>query len=357
MSGRPRGMVLVSVLWVMVAMTMAASVFSLWVDQSRTNALELIASAEYELASRSVEAVAIYARATSIGGPEGVPWPADDQASRAPMFDSIEDFMSGAPTRSAQQAGAGAGYLRMDGSVLEVGNARVMIRDRAGLIGLVELNTLAVYESLSSLGPSAGGGVRLRDTLADYMDEDQLHRLHGAEAPDYLRRGRAPPADGVLRSPLQLRDVLSWDAALAGKHDAWLLDVFRVDGGGFINANTASQDALELVMPSPDNAASIVNRRRDRPFRSAVEVGAFAASDGEELLAGIEPADGIRIWRWQRGGMTADVDDIQFDALLPGRAAIILNWSSRVALSETMAERPVEQVDHPLFHTKNYSLR
>lgn len=355
MSQRERGMVLVSVLWVLVAMTLAASVFSLWVDRSRKLAMDLVAIAEYEHASRSVEAVIIYSRATALGGPDGVPWPVGERALSEPVFDSIEDFMSGAaPQRSIE---GGAGYLRLNGGVLEVGSARLMVRDRAGLIGLLDLSDRKIYERLAALGVGGdASGDRLHDALADYMDADQLHLLNGAEVSDYQRLGRSPPVDGVLRSPLQLRDVVGWDVALASKDDAWLLDVFRVDGGGFINANTASEEALELVLPSPEGVAAVIGRRNSAPFRSTVEVDALLGGN-EELYAGIEPADGLRIWRWQQGGMTAIVDDIQFDALQPGRAAVIRNWSSRVALSEKMVELPVEQVDHPIFHAKNFSIR
>lgn len=352
---REQGVVLVSVLWILVAMTMAASVFSLWVDRSRKQAIELIAIAEYEHTSRSIEAAIIYTRATSVGGPDGVPWPVDEQAADTPKFDNIEDFLSGAAPRSSSESAAG--YMRMNGNVLGVGNSRLMVRDRGGLIGLLELSDRKIYGRLAALNVKAkDSGERLHDTLTDYMDDDQLHRLHGAEVSDYQRLGRAPPSDGVLRSPLQLRDVLSWDVALAGKDDAWILDTFRVDGGGFINANTASKGALELVLPSVEAAEAVIKRRKVGAFRSAVEVGALLG-EGDELYANIEPSDGLRIWRWRQGGMTAIVDDIQFDALQPGRDSIIRNWSSRVALSEKMAERPVEQVDHPIFHAKNFSIR
>lgn len=336
-------------------MTMAASVFSLWVDRSRKLAMNLIAIAEYEHTSRSAEAAIIYSRATSLGGPDGVSWPEDKQGADAPKFDNIEDFLSGAaPQDSSKDAN---GYLRMRGDVLGVGNARLMVRDRGGLIGLLELSDRKIYARLAALDVKANvSGEYLHDTLADYMDSDQLHRLHGAEVSDYQRLGRAPPPDGVLRNPLQLRDVLGWDVVLAGKDDAWILDLIRVDGGGFINANTASQGALELVLPSAQGAAAVIKRRNVKAFRSAVELGALL-DEGEELYANIEPSDGLRIWRWQQGGMTAIVDDIQFDALQPGRDSIIRNWSSRVALSEKMAERPVEQVDHPIFHAKNFSIR
>ncbi len=350
-----RGMVLVSVLWVMVAMTLAASVFSLWVDRSREQALRLIEAAEYEQAARSIQAAIIYARITSGGGPDGVPLPSAGVATNAPMFDSLEDFLSGAPPRPA--GGSATGYLRLAGDVLGVGAARVMVRDRGGLIGLLGLTDNAVYARLAERAPAGGvSAARLRDTLADYMDADQLHSLLGAEAPDYQRLGRAPPLDGTLRSPLQLRDVLGWDEVLAGKSDAWLLDVFRVEGSSFVNGNTASPAVLELILPEPGRVSAIIERRRETPFRSVSELSALAGG-AEDAVAGIEPVNGLRIWRWQKDSATAVVDDIQFDPFQPGRDAIILNWSARVGLSEELAERPVEQVDHPIFHSENFSLR
>ncbi len=338
-------MVLLAVLWVMVGMTLAASLFSAWVLQSRENAAKLLEAAEAQHQARSLQAAIIYTRITASAGPEGTPWPnsqSEDQQAQ-PMFDSIEDFLSGAAPRLSS---TGA-MMRMDGRTLAKGKLRIAIQDRAGLIGLLTLSDLM----LSRLARDIQGidSERLRDTLNDYMDADQLHRLQGAEAPEYARLKRAPPLDGILRNPLQLRDVIAWDDALVRYSDAWILENLRVDGSHFINANSAPLSALQLILPKPETANSILAQR---PLRSALQVNA-EQGQGEDSFVGVMPGQGLRIWWWLEGDAAATVDDIQFDALKPGRDAIVLNWSTRVALSEKLANSPVEQVDHPFFHSTN----
>ena len=344
---RQSGMILLAVLWVMVGMTLAASLFSAWVLQSRENAAKLLDAAEAQHQARSLQAAIIYTRITAAAGPEGAPWPNSQQQGDGqqaqPMFDSLEDFLSGAAPRLSS---TGA-IMRMDGKTLAKGKLRIVIQDRAGLIGLLTLDNLM----LARLAQDTQGtdSARLRDTLNDYMDPDKLHRLQGAEAPEYNRLRRAPPLDGILRNPLQLRDIIAWDDALSRYSDAWILETFRIDGGHFINANSASVSALQLILPKPETATSILTQR---PLRSALQVNAEQGR-GEDNFVGVTPGQGLRIWWWLEGDAVATVDDIQFDALKPGRDAIGLNWSTRVALSEKLANSPVEQVDHPFFHSTN----
>lgn len=346
---RQSGMILLAVLWVMVGMTLAASLFSAWVLQSRENAAKLLNAAEAQYQARSLQAAIIYTRITAAAGPEGAAWPSAGQQSPGqqaqPMFDSLEDFLSGAPPRQAGTGGATGAAMQMDGRTLAKGKLRIIVQDRAGLIGLLTLDDLMLTRLAQ--GTQGLNSARLRDTLNDYMDADQLHRLQGAEAPEYQRLKRSPPLDGILRSPLQLRDIIAWDDALAKYSDAWILENFRVDGGHFLNANSAPSSALQLILPKPETAASLLTQR---PMRSALQFNALQGR-GEDNFVGISPGQGLRIWWWLEGDAAATVDDIQFNALQPGRDAIGLNWSTRVALSEKLANSPVEQVDHPFFHS------
>lgn len=100
---RQSGMILLAVLWVMVGMTLAASLFSAWVLQSRENAAKLLDAAEAQHQARSLQAAIIYTRITAAAGPEGAPWPNSQQQGDGqqaqPMFDSLEDFQP-APRRA-----------------------------------------------------------------------------------------------------------------------------------------------------------------------------------------------------------------------------------------------------------------
>jgi hypothetical protein len=173
--------------------------------------------------------------------------------------------------------------------------------------------------------------------------------LQGAERRDYLQQGMPPPADGYLRSPLQLRNLIAWKDALAKYDDAWILQVFKTEGSGIINANTASSEALALVLLKPDMVPSLIEIRQRERFDSVSKLTAYAGVE-DEILLSILPADGVRFWWWYEGSSTAYVYDVQFSPLESGLRAWYFDWSARVTLPDELASRTAIAVDHPFFH-------
>lgn len=338
-----RGFVLLAVLWVLVAMTVASTAFSLWVDRARSEAMELQKQVNAELAAHSAKSVILYTRLTGRAGPRGVEWPVAGVSASQPQFSSLDEFLSGAPLQQADAAEAG--YMKLDNTVYAFGDLRFIAQDRGGLIGLTTPQNPNLFANLSLNGK---GGQSLQDYLSDYKDSDSFRRLEGAEAPEYQLANRGAPADGALRIPLQLRDVIGWDRALAAKEDAELLELFRVDSGTYVNVNTAPPEALMLLLDSEQKAQALVQARKSRPFTSALDVASKIGS-GEDLYFGIQPEPGLRFWWWYEGAEVAHVYDVQFAPLVSGRNAVKLNWYSRVALTDELKQRNTETVDHPLF--------
>lgn len=342
---REGGFVLLAVLWVLVAMTIAATAFSVWVDQARGDASRLQTEINAELTAHSVMSAVTYARLAGRAGPRGVEWPSTGQANPQPVFQSLDDFLSGAAPAQAEQSDVG--YLRLDDTVYGLGDLRFIVQDRGGYIGLTSPSNQYLFTSLAGTGVAAES---LRDLLSDYQDTDKFRRLHGAEAPEYRLASRGVPADGALRTPLQLRDIIGWDQVLADRSDAELLSLFRVDGGTFVNVNTASLQALELLLGNTAGAEQLVRQRRPTPYTSALDVANVIGS-GEDLFFGVQPEPGIRFWWWHDGADVAHVYDVQFAPLVSGRNAVNINWYSRVALTDELKQKHIEPVVHPLFET------
>lgn len=341
------GFVLVSVLWVLVIMILAATAFSVWVDRVREQAFLRQQHAETYRKSTDALTKVVYTYLTGMKTSDGVAWPGT--SGDAPLevkFDSLDDFMAGA---AAKVTASSAGYMRMDGSVLDAGGGvRVMVQDRAGLIGLSFLTDRKVFSAIANQAGKQITAERLADTLADYQDSDGVRRGQGAEEYDYRREGMPPPMNGYLRSPLQLRSVMDWDVALKARDDAWILRVFRNEGNAVINANTASADALTLVSSSEQAAQQILSARTQQPYSRASDLIKFTGGS-EDLFFSIAPAAGFRFWWWHEGDTTAYVYDVQFSPLDSGAEAWYFNWTARVNLPDDLAKSTIRTIDHPFF--------
>jgi hypothetical protein len=338
------------VLWVLVIMVLAASAFSLWVDKARTQAAERQQTLEAKRRASDLLAKVLYTQLTGMKGAEGVAWPGLPGEVVAPAsFDSLDDFMSGAPPRLSSNTAAG--LMPLDGTVLDAGEGlRVMIQDRGGLIGLSFLEGMDVFRGVAGLSKQAEiSAERLRDTLFDYQDPNGYRRPLGAESHQYNQAGMSPPLDGFLRHPLSLREVMVWNQVLADKSDAWLLGTFREEGDGNVNVNTAPPSVLELLVPAPAALNAILERRKKGPFTSVNQLHAFGDVGGEDPPFTIVPSSGIRFWWWRENDHTAQVYDVQFSPLNSGRDAWYFNWTTRVALPDDLAKSTATATDHPFF--------
>lgn len=348
---RGAGFVLVSVLWILVIMTMAAGAFSLWVERTRELAEQKHVEVEARYRGASAIAQVTYTYMVGQQGVEGVSWPSGQSSTSSGgssvSFSSLDDFLSGAiPT--VQQTTA-AGVLSLDGRVLDVGGGmRMMVRDRAGLVGLSFLNSPRVFDILAD--EVAGvDAAQLQSALIDYQDKDDYRMRNGVERGQYRLAGMAPPFNGYLRNPLQLRSVWGWREALQNYSDAWLLQTFKVEGGGGINANTASASALTLTAPKGVSIEPILEQRRLEPYKSIFRLRDMGLGQGEEIPFTIIPASGFRLWWWHDGDPIAQVYDVQFRTLSPGKLARYINWTIRVALPNELAKATATKVDHPFF--------
>ena len=342
-----RGFVLVSVLWVLVIMTLAASAFSVWVDRVREQAYLRQQHTETYRKSTDVLTKVVYTYLTGMKTSDGVAWPGvSGETSVQAKFDSLDDFMAGV---AAKVTAPTSGFMRLDGSVLDMGNGvRVMVQDRAGLIGLSFLTDRKIFNSIATQAEKQMTAERLADTLSDYQDSDGIRRGQGAEEYDYSREGLPPPMNGYLRSPLQLRSIIDWDVALRARDDAWILRVFRNEGNSVINANTASADALNVVLNNEQATQQILGARAQQPYSRASDLIKFTGGS-EDLLFSITPAAGFRFWWWHEGDTTAHVYDVQFSPLDSGADAWYFNWTARVNLPDDLAQSTARTIDHPFF--------
>jgi hypothetical protein len=257
------GFALVLTLVVIVALSLVTEEMTRWLstalDQALTNRQEV--EADRQIAE--AEAVAIYLVTTRPFSNRGIEVLSDAQFDSAP------------PALLLQGAPSAENYVRLDDQRYRLDDAVLRFQDMRGLINL----NLGSYDDLFVLlgifGVSAEDRGPLIAKLQDYIDEDSLMRLNGAEAPQYEEAGLEPPANAPLRTPWEVRRILDWDKVegLAREDSAWSLLTSTAPVGGF-NINSAPRTILSLMpLMTPEAVDRVVEWRHEQPIRSGYQFG------------------------------------------------------------------------------------
>jgi DNA uptake protein ComE-like DNA-binding protein len=174
----------------------------------------------------------------------------------------------------------------------------VALQDARGLLNINFPNEIMLTRLLSSHGVNVEHHSRLLDTLSDYTDIDDLHRLNGAEKDEYLRLGLPTPPNDLLVVTQQLPQILGWrDHAQLWQDRAFieLLSTSRVE---MLNLNTAPEQVLAaLPGATPELASQIVKIRQQQPLRSFRDILALTDRLGVQQADWITyyPGQGIRV--------------------------------------------------------------
>ena len=236
MRQQQRGFVLLLTLWVLVIVTMAAAYFGQRVQsavelaqQSRQNTQALI-----DMASTRAEIV--YRLSCSTFTEYGL--------SRGNTTIYLDD-------RPYQG----------------LGSTLLQIQDTRGLVNLNFIDDARLNLFLGQLNVAPEQRAHLIDTLRDYTDADNLHRLNGAEADDYRALGLPPPTNRALVSPWQAKQIIGWRSTLQLWQDNRLARLASISQSMGINPNTAPAEVLATIPGvNADMAQIIMARRRILPF-------------------------------------------------------------------------------------------
>jgi len=185
---------------------------------------------------------------------------------------------------------------RLDGSpapfVFEGIAVQVSVQDE---LGKIDLN-FAPDELLAGLLRSAGvppeQSDALVDAIADWRDDDDLRRLHGAETADYRNAGRRyVPRNGLFQTVEELRLVLGMtDAVFLRLEPA--LTVYSQNRG--VDVATAPPAALRALPGMDANAVDqLLRTRAQQPNPLSANLAGRAFS----IRAAVALPDGSRLMR------------------------------------------------------------
>lgn len=181
----------------------------------------------------------------------------------------------------------------------------VAIQDDRGLLPLNMPNRDLMLPTFMGLGASFEQASRLIAVLEDYIDEDDLRRINGAESREYLEAGLPLPRNRRLMLAQELERLPVWRdlPELRAKVTEW---------GGLrtqseMNPNTAPLELLKLAYPRiSDSQWELLDTMRQRqPFPSHLAARAATGIPFEEKLSDFQLGGAIRLRVWAPGSAQA----------------------------------------------------
>lgn len=226
---------------------------------------------------------------------------------------------------------AGAGQLLyLDGRSYDAsvdGPLLLSARDQAGMINLAQLRGESYLRLAKLIDLPETRALNLADIYRDYVDQDNLRQVNGAEVSDYPGDG---PANRVMRTRDEWLSMLNVRSSI--KASAWRAlspDLAMDPWSNAENVNTASAKTMQVLYGATEvGALAAIRQRQTRPFLS---FGDFAAAAGVGGLS-----DDV-IQTYPSGRIVLTIHD--------GRSAWI--YRSRLTLTPSGLEQPawIDQVE------------
>jgi general secretion pathway protein K len=226
--------------------------------------------------------------------------------------------------------GTGTFATQVEGMVLEV-----TVEDESGKL---QTNSIifpngevneAARASYRSLLKSLGMEPSLSETLADWLDMDDVTRGGGAEGQSFYHKLPEPyaPKNGHLDSVGELALVKGYERRSVERLGRFL----TVYSDGLVNINTAPKEVLMALSEeiTPSMADSIIKRRDEKPFADASDIR--SVSGFETLVFSLRgrikvKSDIFRVrTRAISGGVVREVEAV----VRTGGAKKVLYWRAR----------------------------
>jgi hypothetical protein len=225
-------------------------------------------------------------------------------------------------------------WIRFDGAPYRLAPADptgmsvvVSIQDDAGLFDLNTVNEDAASRYVQSLGLAEAQARNLAGALADFVDQDDLRRLNGAEEPEYRQAGLPPPPNAFFTEVAEVWGVMGWREQLSPAQrrrvgeTATSALMFSLS-----NINTASREVLRAWFGLTDEEAeAVMEARALQPLLAVNDITRITGVDPQidDLRLYTFPSRRIRLRVWPESGALASK-----------------TWETWLTRSEFAADRP-----------------
>ena len=239
------GFILASVLWLLAGLTVVAALVSRYGVSSaeRAQLVRLRSGAETAMTSTKSDVLLLLAatRATNLGR----------SGANAELY--VDNRVYGGRDESL-----------------------VRIQDARGLIDLNRTTDGVLERLLVICGAAQDQAPTLVARIRDYVDEDDLTRLNGAERDSYAQAGLPAPRNAPMQEIQELWQVLGMAAVRSEWESRGCNDLVTVDADGLINIRTAPFKAL-LAAGYEESIAKALSgdAREGEAYRTAQSLQSF----------------------------------------------------------------------------------
>ncbi len=342
---RQQGFVLATTLWLLAGVAVAVGLMMVWAREQVQQAQQMREQVQDRIAMQETRDVVLYLAATrdiTLGGLATELLPEDVRAIRR-----LDEF--GGLVRDPV-----GNELRLDDTRYQgVGGAGFSLQDEAGLFSVLLPAPTTLDAFLRFQGVDNAHVAPLRDAFLDYVDEDDLKRLNGAEADDYRREHRQPPANRRLYNPAEISRILGWDA-LPPATLARIRDSVTPYYSGGVNLNTVPKDLLPLwINGCPETCDRLLAQRARQPVRDSLQAEGVLGVPlrGDSVLDYRYVADdGLRLTLWGRTG-PAQRFHVRLTAMADKKAPWSILASYSVPRPDT--DDPAHTTGSPFFANEN----
>ena len=251
-----RGFALIAALWLVVALGAIGAAIS---AHARTRRLVVANALEEDRGLAAAEAglAHLQSRLARLTASDSLP------------IRTVVDFAAD-PWREAPR-------LSIDATALGQERYRVVVEDAGGSLNINRATEEELKRFLIALPLDAGEATEIAESIMDWRDSDDLHRLHGAEAPDYLAHGSPVlPRNADFARVEELQYVKGVTPELLARARPFL----TVFGSGEINLNAAPRPVLLALPGMTDEAVAVLLRQRGtaKAIHSLEELSANVSS-------------------------------------------------------------------------------
>jgi len=293
---KQNGFVLVTTLWILATLTIAASFFALWTQRAVGIVQNMQTDTQGEIDMYSTQSTITYLLVTQGRNVGGLMVPQIETEEKGEI--AIEEIDSDSILPVGGEIGLD------DRPYFGYGKAFFALQDKRGLIGInfTSRSVLSRLFGLLGVEPELHGPLIAK--LQDYIDPDDLHRLNGAEDSHYEKRNLPPPLNHYLTTSMECKNVLDWEQQEVLWKDNIFGQLTNTIFATYPNFNTAPALVLQSAYNlSANEANQIVNTRRNQPILSVRQINQMTGSllevEPEELM--IFPSSDLRLTIWHEG--------------------------------------------------------
>ena len=289
------GFILAATLWALVALTVVAAYVDGITRSGVDNAYRAKRMLQAELDRRSTEATLLYLLATNRMNRRGLVLEAEQRFATGGVM--LED--------------TGAGVLRLGGEAYRgLGEVAFSLQDELGLVSVNAPTYAELSRVLESIGVPRDAVAGLMPRLRDYIDVNGDLILDGAEAYDYAKARRPPPANFFLATPMELNRVLGAEGLLdrAQRQRLRAMTTPRLVTG--LNFNTMPPEVAAAVLETDvDDLAEFLAAREDESLTRLDRILQLTGRSADIASERLVPAPSVfvRMTTWWRHGGTRTV--------------------------------------------------